>query len=220
MSLLRRVFPELNQMMRMMDEPFTGRMMSRVDPLRGGIFDIPTFEPLRLASRSIPMDLKESKSQYELVAELPGVNKKDINIEVKDDRTLIITGKMGHDEGGPEGETVTAYEDQAQGRGQGPYDASSDVQIDESDGVIPSGAEKMQRDKASQSMKLSVSKAEESDVERYWNSERILASFQRSITFPSPFQTDKIEARLKNGLLSVLLPKIPEKKGIQINVSD
>lgn len=202
-----------------MDEPFAGRMMSRVDPLRGGLFDLPSFEPLRLASRSIPMDLKESKSQYELVAELPGVNKEDVNIEVKDDRTLIITGKMGHEDASEGDANMSSFGDQAQAKDQGD-EAATAPQIDESDGVVPSGAERMQRDKASQQMKLSVSKAEAGDLERYWNSERILASFQRSITFPSPFQTDKIQARLKNGLLSVTLPKVPERKGIQINVDD
>lgn len=159
------------------------------------------------------MDLKESKSQYELVAELPGVNKEDVNIEVKDDRTLIITGKMGHEDASEGDASMSSFGDQGD-------EAATAPQIDESDGVVPSGAERMQRDKASQQMKLSVSKAEAGDLERYWNSERILASFQRSITFPSPFQTDKIQARLKNGLLSVTLPKVPERKGIQINVDD
>ncbi|MFH1729154.1 MAG: Hsp20/alpha crystallin family protein [Pseudomonadota bacterium] len=45
------------------------------------------------------IDIKENKSDFELVAELPGIDKKDVNIEVKDGN-LTISGKKvyGNDE--------------------------------------------------------------------------------------------------------------------------
>ncbi|MCD8504901.1 MAG: Hsp20/alpha crystallin family protein [Burkholderiaceae bacterium] len=42
-----------------------------------------------LSDQSFKVDVKDCKDHYELQAELPGVNKKDIKIEVEDDRVTI-----------------------------------------------------------------------------------------------------------------------------------
>ena len=44
----------------------------------------------------------------------------------------------------------------------------------------------------------------------YYLSERRFGSFQRSFQLPDGVDADKIEARFKNGVLTVTLPKSPE----------
>lgn len=42
---------------------------------------------------------------------------------------------------------------------------------------------------------------------RYWASERSVGEFQRTFSFPSRVDQDAVKASLKNGILSVLVPK-------------
>jgi len=157
------------------------------------------------------MDMKESKHVYEVEAELPGVNKDDIHLECKDDRTLLLTGQFGT---ATKESTTEAVPEQESDQ--------NDLVIEDSDGVIPTGVEKERRHKISKRMHDAVAKQEnqqlaQNDQHRYWHSERMFGQFQRFITFPTPIQADKIKASYKNGLLSILLPKV-EKKGVTVNV--
>ena len=45
---------------------------------------IPTSSSSVAASHSIPMDVKETKDSFELICDLPGIDKKDISLTVKD----------------------------------------------------------------------------------------------------------------------------------------
>lgn len=47
----------------------------------------PFFEPIN--DRSFKVDVKDCKDHYELNAELPGVDKNDIKVEVEDDKVTI-----------------------------------------------------------------------------------------------------------------------------------
>ena len=198
MSLTRRIFPEINQMLRMLDEPL---FAAPTRLFRPSLMESPMQAP---CARGILTDMKETKNAYEIDAELPGVKKDDIKIECKDDRTLVVSGTFGSSE-----------EDTA----------PQDLPIDESDGVVPTGAEKRVREKASETMHKAVAKAAEcsQDVtvdqpeKRYWHSERLFGQFQRSVTFPSPIQTENIKAKFDNGLLSIFLPKL-EKKGVAVKI--
>lgn len=201
MSLARRLFPEMNQMLRMLEEPF----FAPTRLFRPSLIESPMHAPW---TRGILMDMKETKNSYEIDAELPGVKKEDVKIECKDDRTLVLSGKFG-----------SSKEESSE------REAPESFPIDESDGLLPSGAEKKIRDKASQAMHKAVAKAEgsqdvsvqEGPEKRYWHSERLFGEFQRSVTFPSPIQTEKIQAKFNNGLLSIILPKL-EKKGVTVNI--
>ena len=64
-------------------------------------------------------------------------------------------------------------------------------------------------------------KKQENDVDedRFHRVERTYGSFQRSFTLPKTVDQEKLEAEYKNGVLVVTLPKVPEAKPKQINVS-
>lgn len=46
--------------------------------------------------------------------------------------------------------------------------------------------------------------------EHYYRMERSYGSFRRSLRLPCDVEQDKVEARFKNGLLTITLPKTPE----------
>ncbi|EXJ82078.1 hypothetical protein A1O1_08147 [Capronia coronata CBS 617.96] len=47
----------------------------------------------------------------------------------------------------------------------------------------------------------------------YWVSERQVGEFARSFAFPNPVDQDHVKASLKNGILSVVVPKLEKSKG-------
>jgi HSP20 family protein len=115
---------------------------------RGGAIDV-VRQPL--------VDLADNGKEYIVKAEIPGVNKEDLNIEV-------------------------------------------------SENVIEISAE---------------SKEEKKEEKKgYIRRERRYASFYRSIPLPEDVAPDKANAELKEGVLTVTLPKtsVPEKKGKKVPV--
>ena len=52
----------------------------------------------------------------------------------------------------------------------------------------------------------------------YHYQERRYGRFQRSVTLPAGAATDKVEARYRNGVLEVHLPRSPEAQGRRIEV--
>jgi len=66
-------------------------------------------------------------------------------------------------------------------------------------------------------------KAEKEDKgENYYRMERSYGSFQRTIPLPIEVETDKVEATFKNGVLTVVLPKmatVQNRKKIAIKTS-
>ncbi|KAF7729012.1 hypothetical protein EC973_005043 [Apophysomyces ossiformis] len=129
------------------------------------ILDSPSISVCRKATRPRhpTTDIIETNVAYEIHAELPGVDKKDINVEWKDDNTLVVQSKIGSS-----------------------ADASSDV-------------------------------SEEKKPVRRWLTERTTGSFSRSFVFPNKVNQDAITASHKDGLLTIIVPKM-EKTTTQIAV--
>ena len=71
--------------------------------------------------------------------------------------------------------------------------------------------------------RLSVSGKRESEKteqnETYYATERSYGSFTRSFTLPEGVDADKAHAELKNGVLSISIPKHPEAQPRKISVS-
>lgn len=58
----------------------------------------------------------------------------------------------------------------------------------------------------------------EKEGERYHYRERSYGAFQRSVRLPSTVDTDKVEATFENGVLNIVLPKLPHAQPRQITV--
>ncbi|MBI5384087.1 MAG: Hsp20/alpha crystallin family protein [Verrucomicrobia bacterium] len=79
-----------------------------------------------------------------------------------------------------------------------------DIEISLHDGVLTLAGERKQEQKFK-------------DAELY-RTERFLGRFQRTLSLPSPVESDKVSATYKDGILTVTLPKTEEAKPKQIEV--
>lgn len=117
-----------------------------------GIFGTTTF-------RAPAVDLIDEGDEYKLHAEMPGIKKEDINLEVGDTELEI-------------------------------------------------------------SAETKEEKKEEDEKKGYIRRERRYSKFYRRVPLPQPVDSEKAEAELKDGVLTVRLPKIspPEKKTKKVGV--
>jgi HSP20 family protein len=58
----------------------------------------------------------------------------------------------------------------------------------------------------------------EKDGERYHYRERYSGSFQRSLRLPNTIDADKIDASFDNGVLNIVLPKLPQAQPKKIDI--
>jgi len=101
------------------------------------------------------VDVYENDEEIVVKAEVPGVEKKDISVDINDG-VLTVKGERRHEEKVPE--------------------------------------------------------------DRFYRKERVYGKFQRSFRLPEGTDYDKINADFKNGILTVTVPKVEEKKPKQITV--
>lgn len=132
-------------------------------------------------------DVKEAKDSYILEGELPGIDQKDVIIEFVDDQVLTIKGRTERFR--EEGEKPTATEVQDN---DSPGERSSSKEV-----TTTTGSKE-------------VAKAE--PQHHYWVSERSVGEFARSFNFPDPVDHEKVKASMKNGILSIVVPKMQKSK--------
>ncbi|TID13252.1 HSP20-like chaperone [Venturia nashicola] len=128
-------------------------------------------------------DVKESKDSYELHGELPGLEQKDVSIEWSDSNTLTISG---HTE---------SYREE----GTKPKQVKASVE------EVPEHEGKHSTAVTTQDKSGDVVKADEGP--KYWLSERSVGQFRRNFSFPARVEQDAVKASLKNGILSIVVPK-------------
>ncbi|KAL2856529.1 HSP20-like chaperone [Aspergillus pseudoustus] len=134
-------------------------------------------------------DVRESTDAYHLDGELPGIAQKDIDIEFTDPQTLVIKGRSQREYRSATPPSPSAEEQQAESQG----DESSNSSGSE-EGV-----------KFSDDKKVSTKTAHTKP--RYWVSERSVGQFQRTFSFPTRVAQDDVRASLRDGILSLVVPK-------------
>ncbi|KAL3466133.1 HSP20-like chaperone [Aspergillus heterothallicus] len=133
-------------------------------------------------------DVRETGDAYHLDGELPGIAQKDIDIEFTDPQTLVVKGRSEreyHSSNADNTESSTAAGKQPQ--------VEDAPEGGEGEGAVVKSGEKQ------------VSKHVEKP--RYWVSERSVGEFQRTFSFPTRVDQDGVRASLKDGILSVIVPK-------------
>jgi HSP20 family protein len=124
-------------------------------------------------------DVVEKDDNYELHGELPGIDQKDVEIEFTDPQTLSI---HGHSERSyTSGTPPAGLLEQTKTAGQ-----------------IESGEKKAS---------ANDNKKEEEPKDKLWVSERSAGDFSRSFHFPTRVNQDAVKATMKNGILSIVVPK-------------
>jgi HSP20 family protein len=158
-------------------------------------------------------DVKESKDAYELHGELPGIEQKDVDIEFTDAHTLTIKGHTersytsgtppaGFVEDAPAQGAITEGEN-----GHKAHKAHKATVEDE-------GAQE-----STQVVKQNETTQEAKEGTKIWVSERTVGEFSRSFTFPTRVDQDHVRASMRNGILSIVVPKAKKLEGRKITIS-
>ncbi|CAO3612074.1 unnamed protein product [Mucor fragilis] len=143
-------------------------------------------------------DMVETADNYELHAELPGFDKKDIKIEMSDSNTLVISGNVAKE-----------Y------KSQGPSEENT---------ANTTAADEASFSKQGQQL-TTTAKDQEKQVGKHsaghkWLvQERTSGSFIRTFTLPIAVKSETIKASYDNGILQVIIPKAENKQtNNQINI--
>ena len=171
-------------------------------------------------------DVKESKDGYELQGELPGIDQKDIEVSFTDQNTLQIKGRTEYsrNQGTRPTAQVEAQTEQPQvteGETNGYHKATVEEETATSGANVEASPETPAATPAetpAETPTQEVAEQPKTEKSRYWVSERSVGQFQRTFAFPSRVDQDKVSASLKNGILSVIVPKaeVPENKRINV----
>ena len=156
-------------------------------------------------------DVKETKEAYELHGELPGVDQKNVNIEWTDNNTLTISGK--HEHVREEGQRPTAIE---AGEEQKKLESTNKDEKHQPS-VEDEAAESSKDTQVAKQSEQGVARKEE-PKHKYWVSERSVGSFHRSFAFPARVDQDAVKASLKNGILSIVVPKATAPQSRKVNI--
>jgi len=160
-------------------------------------------------------DIQETEEAYELHGELPGIEQSNVNIEWSDDHTITISGKsekhreVTNVKETPEVEEASSPDAQYQKPTVEDEDYENITKDGESDVEKPVEAKPTE----------STSAQAKATQPRVWMAERSYGSFSRTFQFLSRVEQDSVKASLKNGVLSITVPKakLREPKRIVIN---
>jgi HSP20 family protein len=179
-------------------------------------------------------DVKESKDSYELHGELPGIAQKDINIEFTDATTLSIRGRTEtvRQEGRHLTASVEAQPEQQKLADTTETESTSSSHNyhkasveDEETATTTTDATPVDTPAETPTASVAPSQSQEAaqseqqaDKPNYWVSERSVGSFARSFSFPQRVDQEAVKASLKDGILSIVVPKAQAPANRRINI--
>lgn len=148
-------------------------------------------------------DVKELKESYELHGELPGIEQKNIDIEWTDGNTLTISGRTEHrsERGTRPSGFIEGEVEKTQGHKQPTVE--DEGAAEGSTAVTTTGSKEVGKPQ---------------DKVKYWVSERSVGEFHRTFSFPTRVDQDNVKASLKDGILTIFVPKskAPQPRKISI----
>jgi len=194
------------------------------------LFDDTLHELQRASRQSSPrqwnprFDVKETKEAYSLEGELPGIDQKDINIEFVDEHTITIKGR--HEQTTERGQrpssTAALEETPATPTSETSEKSSLHHATVEDDVEEPANSSAVANTEAAPEQEVSQTQAQpepqKTTDSQYWYRERSVGSFSRSFSFASRVNQDAVKASLKNGVLSIVVPKAAAPESRRINI--
>ena len=172
-------------------------------------------------------DVREGPGEfYHLQGELPGYEQNEIDIEFSDERTLVIRGRTGTEST----QTDEAAEAAEATKAVGNDDAKDNVSEKSVNYKKPSAEEEEYVDAGAESGRAKTPASTDAEVApaaenkkaaepsfKYWVNERSVGEFERRFKFEGRIELDNVKASLKNGILSVAIPKaLKESRRITI----
>jgi HSP20 family protein len=162
-------------------------------------------------------DVKEAKESYHLEGELPGIAQENISIEFTDEHTLTIEGRSErHTQSGTPPQAVEATPAQEDGAATPTSEAASvkSRQPTVEDENAPTTTEKTEV----KGKEVEKPAEPEAPKDHFWISERRVGEFTRSFSFADRVDQEAVKASLKNGILSIVVPKAPKPESRRINI--
>ncbi|GAB1213950.1 hypothetical protein ATERTT37_003105 [Aspergillus terreus] len=154
-------------------------------------------------------DVYEANDGYHLNGELPGVDQNNVEIEFTDPHTLVIKGRA---------ERTYSTSSQQESADDTTSDASSSKSRQPTVEDEDDADAKSVSSSTSKSKQVVPQKQQSEPTYKFWVSERSVGEFHRAFSFPTRVDQDSVKASLKNGILSVLVPKEPAPKLKKIRV--
>lgn len=163
-------------------------------------------------------DIKEESDKFILHGELPGVQPEHLQVEFVDQNTLVVKGKVVRQESHGTPPAETAQEEPKDVTMDGALsDAHSESSTnyhkasveDENDNAAETtSTTPAAEDQITKAPTQEAAKKSETPQPHYWVSERTVGEFQRAFRFPGKVNQDQVKAALKDGILTVSVPKL------------
>lgn len=154
-------------------------------------------------------DLREVNEAYYLEGELPGVDQNHVDIEFSDSQTLVIKGRVKRNYNNTDEESQQDEEQSSETSSNKSYQPTVE---DEDEANYPSlVATPAYSEK-------SVAEKTQKPAYKYRHSERAIGEFHRVFNLPTRVDQDAVRATLRNGILSLVLPKEPAPKTKKIRI--
>jgi len=182
-----------------------------------------SFGPSTLSSSfksfSPKFDVKENQDSYELHGELPGIEQKDVNIEFTDPQTLVVKGQTQHvrEEGQRPSGLIEGEGEQGKITEGGEEENGYHKPTVEDENAAKA-AEASKEGESSEVAKQGQQEQPQQPQSRYWIREMSSGSFSRTFAFPTRVDQDSVKASLKNGILSIVVPKAQAPQSKRINI--
>lgn len=169
-------------------------------------------------------DVRETEEAYELHGELPGLERENISIEFPEHQTIVISGSVERSYASDSTKDNATYEEPASPKAEIETESEIEkrrnshqatVEDDPEDENTPasSRASSPWMDVAKPVARAAAEETTQAPVQtpknqsKYWLRERSVGRFSRTITFPARIDEDNATAVLKNGILSITVPK-------------
>lgn len=192
--------PGFSSLFRMLDD-FDRYAAQQLGSTEGGT-GAATFSPR--------FDVAEHDKEYVLQGELPGVPPQNVEIEFTDDQTLVVRGRSERvrTEGDP---SLLEAPQEAKRIEAGEGSTNTNTNTNNShkkQAAVTKSADNAGQDAAGRTKPKA----------RYWLSERSYGEFSRVFTFPAAVDQDKVQAKFKDGILDITVPKAEKRAGRKINI--
>jgi len=145
-------------------------------------------------------DVREVNDTYLLDGEVPGISQGDVEIEFSDSNTLVVKGHSRRNYENVVPRTTKSSDQETSPKSYQPTVEAEDGEDNESSAIAPA-----------KSSSKEVSK-------KYWVSERQVGQFESTFTFQTRVDKDGVKANLKNGILSIAIPKAPADTAKKIRI--
>lgn len=144
-------------------------------------------------------DVRELDEGYYLDGDLPGADQRNIEIEFSDPHTLVIKGH-----------TDRVYNNDTNAvPSRSPSPATSATSAGWHQATVEDEDENSNSVSTARTPDTAASEPVEKDQPHFWAKERSIGDFQRTFNFTARVDQDSVRASLKNGVLSVYVPKQP-----------